>query len=168
MASNASFPVGTMNTTSSNTVRVGVGGVPNNTATGESTGGVLDDAGIWNGALSAVDVAALCNAPTTFTAAAAAGHYGQANMQTLFNLYSAESGSATIGTDVELLIGTAGLHRASPGSAGPTPRAARMTSTRRHGPRRDGVGSSGSRILDTALGSRRACGPVGLRWRKRK
>jgi hypothetical protein len=58
--------------------------------------GSLDDVAAWNQALGAADAKALYTAPTTFTTDAAAGHYGAGDMQSLFNLYAAQTGSVAI------------------------------------------------------------------------
>ena len=59
-------------------------------------------------------LAALYNAPTTFTAAAAAGHYGQADMQTLFNLYSADRVRRPSAQDGDYSSALPGYTRANP------------------------------------------------------
>jgi hypothetical protein len=58
--------------------------------------GLLDDAAIWNQALTATQVAALYSAPTTFTTDATAGYYGAGDMNQLFGLYAAGTGSVSI------------------------------------------------------------------------
>ncbi len=61
-----------------------------NTSVSQSEGwtGGIDDVGVWNQGMSAPQAMAMCKAPTTFTTDAAAGFYGQMDMQSLFNLYA--------------------------------------------------------------------------------
>ncbi len=79
------------NTTLSGTTWPFVGGV-----TGTNTIGAQDDTAVWNQTLGAAQVKALYTAPTTFTTDAAAGFYGAGDMQSLFNLYAAQTGSVAI------------------------------------------------------------------------
>jgi hypothetical protein len=58
--------------------------------TGQPLGlpGYIDDAGIWNQALTPTQFAVLYNAPTQFTTDAAAGYYGAGDVKSLFDLYA--------------------------------------------------------------------------------
>ena len=63
---------------------------------GYSLRGNMEDMGVWNNALNQAQTMAVDKAPLTFTADAAAGYYGCANLQSLFALYTAQTGSVGI------------------------------------------------------------------------
>jgi len=92
---NGTYPCGIMRAdTDATTLAFYLSGLPNYTQ--YSATGYLDDAGVWNEWLTPAKVGALYFTPTTLTTDAAAGFYGQLDMQKLFKAYDEKSATPVV------------------------------------------------------------------------